>query len=206
MPALFSECHAQVSLHCLISKFERKQEMQSADYKKRFREDQRLYGNGHPSGVFCRGSTMGPREWGEWLHGQCRCQNLAQEAKGQGWGRECEPGNLTWVLGRTEAQKRMREEVREKWGGAQRSRTGFKDGARSNIIAALAWSLRHTASSKISHGKERGVGTSSQKINFPSSFPGEVTSVLVLKTKLGRVSDTTQTRKPDHRAPAWPAY
>lgn len=64
MPALFLESHAQVSLHCLISKFERKQEMQFSGYKKSFGEDQRLDRNGHPSGVFCRASTMSPREWG----------------------------------------------------------------------------------------------------------------------------------------------
>lgn len=34
MPARLFAYHTQVSLHCLTSKFERKQEMQVADYKK----------------------------------------------------------------------------------------------------------------------------------------------------------------------------
>lgn len=63
--ALLLEDHTQGSLHCLISKFKRKQEMQFVDYKQSFGEDQRLARNGNPSGVFCRASTTGPREWGE---------------------------------------------------------------------------------------------------------------------------------------------
>lgn len=62
MPALFLERHTQVSIHCIISKFERKQEMQFADYKKSFGEDQRLDRNGNPSAAFCRDSSLGPRE------------------------------------------------------------------------------------------------------------------------------------------------
>lgn len=67
-------------------KVERKQEMQFAGYKKSFGEDQRLDRNGNLSGVFCRASTVGPREGGggEQLHGQCHCQNLVTGDKGQG--------------------------------------------------------------------------------------------------------------------------
>lgn len=61
-PVLLLEYHTQGSLHCLISKFERKQEMQFADYKKRLGEDQSLDRNGNPS-IFCKASTLGPREW-----------------------------------------------------------------------------------------------------------------------------------------------
>lgn len=62
VPILLLEYHMQGSLHRLISKFERKQEMQFADYKKSLGEDQRLDRNGNPS-VFCRASTLGLREW-----------------------------------------------------------------------------------------------------------------------------------------------
>lgn len=60
-PVLLLEYHTQGSLHCLISKFERKQEMQFADYKKSLGEDQSLDRNGNPS-IFCKASTLGPRE------------------------------------------------------------------------------------------------------------------------------------------------
>lgn len=61
-----------------------------------------------------------------------------------------------------------------------RKQCEFKDAARCDMIGALA----ESPASETSHGKAGGLGGFSQKINFPSRFPGEVPSVLGSKTKL----------------------
>ena len=82
-PVLLLEYHTQGSLHCLISKFERKQEMQFADYKRAL-ERIKVWIEMETQVSSAKLVHWAPGNSGEWLYGQCYCQNLAKGDKGQG--------------------------------------------------------------------------------------------------------------------------